>query len=48
MRIPRLDEKQLFRVCNPCGVALKDSRAYGATPAASSPSGKPGLTGDEL
>jgi hypothetical protein len=36
MRIPRLDEKQLFRVCSPCGTQLKDNRSYGAADQASS------------
>lgn len=49
MRIPRLDEKQLFRVCNPCGAQLKDSRSYGAA-ASQSPAGsaKAGLSGADL
>ena len=29
MRIPKLDEKKLFRVCNPCGKELKSVRVYG-------------------
>eukprot|EP01038_Epipyxis_sp_PR26KG_P011853 gene11853-15859_t len=30
VRIPRLDEKKLFKVCNPCGLDIRNSREYGA------------------
>lgn len=29
MRVPKIDEKKLFRVCNPCGKELKSQRVYG-------------------
>lgn len=29
MRVPKIDEKRLFRVCNPCGKELKSVRVYG-------------------
>lgn len=29
MRVPKIDEKRLFRVCNPCGKELKSMRVYG-------------------
>ena len=29
MRIPKIDPKKLFRVCNPCGKELKSTRVYG-------------------
>jgi hypothetical protein len=29
MRILKIDDKKLFRVCNPCGKELKSTRVYG-------------------
>jgi hypothetical protein len=29
MRIPKMDDHKLFRVCNPCGRELKNQRVYG-------------------
>mmetsp|Transcript_16972 Transcript_16972/g.38191 ORF Transcript_16972/g.38191 Transcript_16972/m.38191 type:complete len:85 (-) Transcript_16972:522-776(-) len=29
MRVPSLDERQLFKVCSDCGKELKKTRAYG-------------------
>jgi hypothetical protein len=29
MRIPKMDDHKLFRVCNPCGRELKGQRVYG-------------------
>lgn len=29
MRILKIDDKKLFRVCNPCGKEIKSQRVYG-------------------
>jgi hypothetical protein len=31
MRILKIDEKKLFRVCNPCGKEIKANRVYGTS-----------------
>lgn len=30
VRIPKIDEWKLFKVCNPCAKEIKETRVYGA------------------